>query len=255
MPFKDHFSTQAKDYSRYRPRYPRELFQYLASLVPEHNLAWDCATGNGQAALSLAPFFDKVIATDASEKQISQARAHEKVIYQVAPAEKTAIASSSVDLITVAQALHWFDFEEFYAEVRRVAKPEGLLAVWCYAFFEGEERVNSLVMDFYSNVVGPYWPPDRKRVEETYETIPFPFERLVTPEFFIEDAWDLNEIMGYLRTWSATQRFIEKNQQDPLIDFETQMKKIWGPSDKRKAIRWKIHLKVGRISSPSTPFP
>jgi len=248
MPFKDHFSTQAKDYSKYRPRYPQALFQYLASLVPEHDLAWDCATGNGQAALGLAPFFEKVIATDASEKQIAQATPAENVIYQVAPAEKTEIAAGSVDLITVAQALHWFEFEKFYAEARRVAKPGGLLAVWCYAFFECDLRVDPVVYDYYSNIVGPYWPPDRKLVEEEYETIPFPFKEISTPDFFMEDAWSLNDLVGYLGTWSATQKYIEKNKKNPLIDFEPALAKVWGLADEKKRIRWKLYLKVGRLS-------
>jgi SAM-dependent methyltransferase len=219
MPFKDHFSTQAKDYSKYRPRYPQALFQYLASWVPEHDLAWDCAT-NGQAALP-APFRER-IATDASE-QIAEATPHEKVTYQVAPAEKTEIAAGSVDLITVAQALHWFEFDKFYTEARRVAKPEGLLAVWCYAFFECDPRVDPVVYDYYSKIVGPYWPPDRKLVEEKYETIPFPFKTISAPEFFMEDAWSFRDVIGSRNLF--TQNTSKKTPKNPLIDFEPTLRR------------------------------
>lgn len=248
MNFKDHFSTQAKDYARYRPSYPQALFEFLASLTPEHTLAWDAGTGNGQAAWGLAPFYDRVIATDPSEKQILQATPHPKITYQIAPAEKTGIPSKSVDLVTVAQAFHWFQFDRFFAELRRVAKSGGVIAVWCYFLFECSPDIDAVVYDYYTNIVGPYWPTERRHVEEKYRDIPFPFEEVSPPEIFMEKAWDLNAVLGYLGTWSATQKFIEKNHFNPLLDLEAKLKTVWKDPGQIKKMRWKIHSRLGRVT-------
>ncbi len=247
MSFKDHFSQQADAYAKYRPHYPRALFEYLASLPPAHDTAWDCATGNGQAALGLAPHFAAVIATDASAQQITQALPHEKIAYQVAPAERTNIPPHSVDLITVAQALHWFHFEEFYAEAKRVLEPAGVIAAWCYNLLRCVPEIDHLLDEFYFETVGPFWPPERKLLEEHYQNISFPFDEITSPDFFMTAAWNLEDLIGYLGTWSATQRFIARKKADPRIDLRVQLQKVWREPEELKRIIWPLYLRAGRL--------
>lgn len=250
MKFKDHFSDHAGDYARYRPDYPAALFEFLGNRVSQHELAWDCGTGNGQAAFGLTAYFDRIIATDPSAKQIQNAIAHEKIGYYVAPAEQTNIPSHSVDLITVAQALHWFPFEAFYQEVRRVLKPDGWLAVWCYSLSRINPAVDKVVQHYYTNIVGSFWPPERRYVDEKYQTIPFPFVEMPTPEFFMKAEWDLNDFMGYLQTWSATRRFQQENEQNPIDIVRRTLAKTWGPADARVTVRWPLYLRLGRLTAP-----
>jgi ubiquinone/menaquinone biosynthesis C-methylase UbiE len=201
--FKDHFSKQAAEYAKFRPRYPRQLFRYLASIASTRGLAWDCATGNGQAAVALAEQFDHVIATDASEKQVANAEPDTRVEYRVAPAEDSGIESNTVDLITVAQALHWFDLDRFYAEVRRVLKSEGVLAAWAYKLATITPAIDAVVNRYYSEVVGAYWPEERVLVEQ-FEDLEFSFAEITAPSFAMVAQWNLEQVLGYLRTWSAT---------------------------------------------------
>jgi len=246
--FKDHFSKQAADYAQYRPRYPAALFEYLASQAPAKKIAWDCGTGNGQAALGLAPHFDLVIATDPSEKQIRNATPQARIKYVVAPAEQTDIAPQSVDLITVAQALHWFDFERFYAEVRRVSQPRGIIAVWFYNLLYTEPAITKVVNEFYFDVVGPYWPPERKLIEEEYRTIPFPFIEKKAPAFNLAAEWNLHELIGYLNTWSATQKYISQNGGNPIEKIFDKLAKVWGSAENIKRIEWPLNLRVGKLA-------
>jgi SAM-dependent methyltransferase len=201
--FQDHFSGHADRYGAFRPTYPVALFEYLASLAPARDLAWDCATGNGQAALALSPFFGRVVATDASPQQVAQARPHDRIDYLVAPAERTPLPESSIDLITVAQALHWFALPAFYSEVLRVARPGGILAAWCYELNEITPEVDQVIGRLYSDILGGDWPPERRLVEEGYRTIPFPFDEVAPPQFSMGARWDLPRLLGYLGTWSA----------------------------------------------------
>jgi SAM-dependent methyltransferase len=249
MTFKDHFSGHAGDYARYRPDYPQALFAYLAKSVTRHELAWDCGTGNGQAALGLAAHFDRVIATDPSQTQIQNAVRHEKIHYSVTPAEQTGIPSRSVDLITVAQALHWFRFDPFYEEVRRVMKPDGMLAVWCYGLSRINPDIDKVVHHYYRNIVGPYWPPEHRYIDEKYRTIPFPFVELPTSEFYMKAEWDMNDLIGYLRTWSATQQCQQKNEQNPIDIIRRALAKAWGREDARLTVRWPIYLRLGRVTA------
>jgi ubiquinone/menaquinone biosynthesis C-methylase UbiE len=203
--FHDHFSAVANRYADFRPHYPAELFDYLATIADRDSLVWDCACGNGQATLDLASRFERVVGTDASKEQIASAKPHPRIEYRVATAEQSGLADQSVGLVTVAQALHWFDLEHFYAEARRVLRPGGVLAAWAYGVNEVEgEAVNELVQGFYDNTVGPYWPPERKLVKEGYRTIAFPFEEITPPTFRMETRWTLDELLGYFSTWSAT---------------------------------------------------
>jgi SAM-dependent methyltransferase len=248
MTFKDYFTTQAADYAKYRPHYPPALFEYLASIAPARKVAWDCGTGSGQAALGLAPYFDLVIATDPSEKQIRHATPREKIKYVVAPAEQTDILPQTIDLITVAQALHWFDFARFYAEARRVAQPRGIIAVWFYNLLQTEPAVTKIINEYYFDIVGSYWPPERKLIKEKYRTIPFPFVEMKTPAFNLEAEWNLHELLGYLNTWSATQKYISENGGNPIENIFARLAKAWGSAENAKRIEWPLHLRVGKLA-------
>jgi len=244
--FKDHFSKQSAEYSVHRPAYPRELFDRIVSHVKERNIAWDCGTGNGQAAVVLADYFGLVIASDASANQIRNARTKDNVIYKVFPAERADIPSRSVDLITVAQALHWFDFGRFFAEAGRVGKPECVVAAWTYRLPKIDDDIDSIVLSFYRDIVGEYWPGERRYVDERYETLPFPFERTQSAEFFNQGRWDLKGLLGYLRTWSSVQKYREKMNADPVELIEADLRRAWGRA-KSKMLVWSIYLKIGFV--------
>src|SRR4051794_40044496 len=247
MTFKDHFSGQAAEYAKFRPTYPAALFDYLATLVPSRTLAWDCATGSGQAAIALASRFEWVIATDASAKQITNAQQNERVHYRVAPAENSGIASNSVELVTVAQALHWFDLPKFYEEARRVLKRGGVIAVWNYDFLHISPEIDAIVNRFYHDIVGPFWPPERSVIEDGYGTLPFPFSQIEAPPFRIEVRWSLPQLIGYLETWSATRRFIEANERDPLALIDHELETAWKGRDSAKLVVWPLTVRVGRV--------
>lgn len=247
MHFKDYFSAQSVDYAKYRPSYPAEMFEYLARLPQERERAWDCATGNGQAALGLAPFFRQVIATDGSQAQLDQAMPHERVSYQQATAESTPIEADSIDLVTVAQALHWLDLERFYAEVRRVAKRGSILAVWCYNLLEIAPDVDEVINRFYAETVGPCWPPERRFIEERYATLAFPFEELEPLQFVMRERWNLLDLLGYFRTWSATQRFIKARGFDPVPEVGEELLQLWPDAEEAREVSWPLYLRVGLV--------
>jgi SAM-dependent methyltransferase len=257
--FNDHFGPVSSAYADFRPRYPASLYAWLASLVETRSLAWDCGAGSGQASLDLAAHFEQVIATDASPAQIEAATPHPRVAYRLAPAEASGLPDASVDLVTVAQALHWFDLEAFYAEVRRVLKPSGVLAVWSYGHLVVEgEPVNALVHAFYHETVGPYWPPERAHVEAGYLDLPFPFGEITPPEFDMTAAWPLPQLLGYFRSWSATARYIRQNGTDPVSELEGELAVRWGAGDEGHAggvvrrVTWPLALRVGRpIANPA----
>ncbi len=246
MSFSDHFSRQSADYAKYRPVYPQELFRYLVSLVSERDMAWDCGTGNGQAALGLAKHFSQVIASDAASAQIERALTHARIEYRVWSAEKSELPDTSVDLVTVAQALHWFNLDAFYREARRVLKPGGVLAAWCYGLIQITPGLDVLVQDFYANRVGRYWPPERRYIDERYETLAFPFAEIACPRFAIEANFTLEELLGYFRSWSATQRYLSTTGQDPLPGLNEKLAPTWGDATATRPIRWPIYLRVGR---------
>jgi SAM-dependent methyltransferase len=251
--FKDHFSKQAGDYAKFRPRYPREMFEYLGSVAPSRQLAWDCGTGNGQAAVGLATVFDRVIATDASEKQISNVQPHERVEYRVAPAENSGIKSGTVDLIMVAQALHWFDLPRFYEEVPRVLKSKGVFAASAYKFFHITPEIDRLVNHrYYDKVVGPFWPPERALVEK-FEELPFPFSEIQTPPFEMIAQWNLEHLLGYLRSWSATQRFMAAKGADPLEQITDELRTVWGDPQRTRKVKWPLALRIGVEGMRSPP--
>ena len=247
-PFADHFSGIAAGYASYRPRYPDALFDWLGGIAPSRDVAWDCAAGSGQATLALAAHFGRVIATDASEAQLQAAPSHPRVEYRVARAEASGLPATSVDLITVAQAVHWFDFDRFYAEVRRVSRKGAVIAVWSY----GMTRIDSGAIDlavarFYSDVVGKYWPPERRFIEQGYRTIPFPFPEISPPGFTMESDWTLAQFVGYLRTWSSVTRYRDARGEDPVESFAAELEALWGGARTRRSISWPLAMRVGRV--------
>ncbi len=196
--------------------------------------------------------FDRVIATDASEKQIANAQSHEKVDYRVAPAEHSGIGSEGVDLIIVAQALHWFDLDRFYAEARRVLKPDGILAASAYNLLHIDPAVDDIVNRYYYGVVGPFWPPERKLVEQFAE-LSFPFHKVDAPNFEMTAQWNLNHLLGYLRTWSSTQRFIAAKGSDPLEQIIDELRAAWGDSQQTRNVTWPLVLRIGIKASSESP--
>lgn len=245
MTFRDHFSRQARAYSLYRPRYPADLIAHLCALTPDHELAWDCATGNGQVAVALAEHFQCVKASDASAEQIARAASHPSVEYSVGTAEQPGIASASVDLITIAQALHWFDRESFYAQASRISKPTGLVAAWCYGLCYVNELIDGLVYRLYENILGDFWPEGRLLVENLYADMDFPFTEIPAPDFAMRVAWRGEEFVGYLSSWSAVQRYKESEGTDPLVLIEAELKSGWG--EEVRTVTWPLGLRLGRV--------
>jgi ubiquinone/menaquinone biosynthesis C-methylase UbiE len=244
--FEDHFSKHSGQYAQYRPKYPQEIYAYLASIAPGHSLAWDCGTGNGQAAVGLAKHFDKVHATDASTEQISLAYPNDKVEYHVEPAEHVSLAASSTDLVTVAVAIHWFNFDEFYREVRRVLKPNGILAAWTYSLTEITPQIDVLVQRYYAEILKGYWPERIHYLEERYETLPFPFEEIPAPSFVMKADWDLDQFAGFLDSWSATQRYKAQKGHHPLEIIWQKLAAAWGDEKELRLVRWPLYFRIGR---------
>ncbi len=245
--FIDHFASVSGGYAAFRPTYPPALFTWLAAVVPSRRRAWDCATGTGQSARALADHFQEVIATDASASQLAAAQPHPRVDYRLAPAEGSGLETASCDLVTVAQALHWFDQPRFFAEVERVLRPGGVLAVWCYgvATVEGE-AVDALLQHFYRHTVGPYWPPERDLVENGYRDITLPFPALPAPPITMTTAWGLEQLLGYLATWSASARYRAARGSDPLEELRSPLAAAWGDGARQRRLHWPLHLKVAR---------
>ena len=245
--FKDHFSIAAHEYDRFRPGYPAGLIDFLAGVAPSTGLAWDCATGTGQAAVALARRFDRVIATDASSAQIEHAVAHPRVSYKVAPAEACGLDNHAADLVTVAQALHWLDLERFYAEVLRVARPGAVFAAWTYSLADADPAIDPLVAAFYEQM-GPWWPPERSHVENGYRQLRFPFEPIAAPAFEIREAWPLERLLGYFSTWSAVNRCRKETGRDPVVALGERLAAAWGDPAEPRPVRWPLHLRVGRVT-------
>jgi ubiquinone/menaquinone biosynthesis C-methylase UbiE len=240
---KDYFSDHSKLYATFRPTYPEELYQFIFTHVKQFNIAWDCATGNGQVAQHLAGHFNKVYATDISAQQLEHAVQQKNIIYSLSSAEQTPFKNHTFDLITVGQALHWFDLNKFYAEVKRVLKPDGLLAVWGYSVCSINADVDKFFIDFYLNTVGPYWDSARKIVEDEYKDLPFPFAEIPSPKFSIIVEWTLEEFAGYLTTWSATQKFIKDKKYNPIPSFIEKIAPYWSS---KQRVTFPVFIKLGK---------
>lgn len=251
MSFKDHFSGHARDYASYRPGYPQELFDFVAGLPRRRGVAWDAGTGSGQAAVGLAGRFerrfDRVIGTDPSARQIENAEPHPRVEYRVAPAEDSGLPDASVDLVAAAQAFHWFDFDRFFAEARRVLAPGGAIVLWTYNLARVSPEVDAWIDRLAYRIVGPYWPPERRWVDEEYRTIPFPFPEAEAPPFLHRESWDLDRFLAYVRTWSAFQRHVRETGRDPI---DEEIEAAWGDPARARTISWPIFLRASQPMGP-----
>ena len=248
MRFKDHFSDRAALYAAYRPLYPESLFEFVAGLTHQHRVALDCGTGNGQAAIGLVPHFDRVIATDPSAEQLRNATRHERIEYRVASADSSGLPAQSLDLVTAAQALHWFDAKAFFAEAKRVLVKDGAIAVWGYGDpILDTEPLNKTLHAFNRGLLEPYWFPERKLLLDGYKGIPFPFDEVTVPRLELEMRWNLADLAGYLRTWSSTARYAAEHGIDPVIAVESSLAASWGDSGAPRLIRWPLHLRAGTI--------
>lgn len=243
--FKDYFSSTAAEYAEFRPRYPAALFDFVASLPASRATAWDCACGNGQASVPLASHFDRVIATDGSREQIAHATLHPRVSYAVALADASGLDAGSVDLVTVAQALHWLPLDRFFSEVRRVLAPGGALAVWCYKRPELTGAMDEIVERFYSVTCKAYWPPERKVVDDAYRTIPIPFDDVPAPALDIQAQLTLDQFAGYIRTWSASRKLAGESGLDPVIAVREELAAHWGSETDTQLVRWPVHVRAG----------
>ncbi|HZI26363.1 MAG TPA: class I SAM-dependent methyltransferase [Chryseolinea sp.] len=242
---KDFFSSQSKVYAAFRPTYPKELYEFIFRHVPEKKIAWDCATGNGQVAQFLSHHFEKVYATDISQQQLDHAVPENNIFYSKSQAEKTSFRDNEFDLITVAQALHWFDRDLFYEEGRRVSKPNAVLAVWGYGLLSIEPVIDGLIMEFYNEKVGPYWDEARRLVEDEYRTITFPFDEVKAPAFSIKVDWTLDQLSGYFSSWSATQKYIRQQGNDPVPPVMNELQKYWNKPTME--VTFPIFLRLGKI--------
>lgn len=245
MSFKDHFSERAGVYARARPTYPERLFAELAARAPGRALAWDSGTGNGQAAVGLAQHFDRVIATDPSQAQLAEAAPHPKIIFRLGREAESGLPDRSADLVAAAQAAHWFDLPAFYAEARRVLRPNGLIAMWSYGLCRIEPAIDAVLDPFYYDVVGPYWPPERKHVDAAYATLPFPFDHEEFPGLSIVRDWTLDAFVDYVRSWSAVNRYCSAKAGDPVPGLTSALRPLWPGS---RTVTWPIAVRLGRVA-------
>lgn len=240
---KDNFSTNSSKYSQFRPKYPAELFSLLETRVEHKGAAWDCGTGNGQVAGELAKFFNRIEATDISQQQLDNAVKVSNINYSPQPAEKSNFPDNYFDLITVAQAIHRFDFSQFYKEVNRTLKPGGIIAIIGYGLFKSNELTNDLINHFYKDIVGPYWDPERRYLDDRYRSIQFPFEEIQTPVLEMEFSWDFEHLMGYLKTWSAVKHFQNKYGYDPVGVISEDLRTAFG---ERGVVKFPLFLRLGK---------
>lgn len=245
--FKDHFSAHAALYRNARPLPPSDWFDWLAGQAPDRALAWDAGCGNGQASVGLAAHFEHVVGTDPSVTQIAQAAAHPAVEYRVEPAEHGSLATGTVSLVCVSQALHWFDLEAFHAEVRRVARPGALLAVCAYGNCSVDAAVDAVEWRLYADTLAGDWPPEREHIDNGYRDLPFPFPMVAAPSFSMRVDWNLAQFLGYLRSWSATQRHLQRTGQDPVQTVAPEFARAWGDPERIRAVRWPFITRVGRV--------
>ncbi len=243
--YKDNFSERAIDYAKYRPVYPAALVEKIVSLTPNRLLAWDCACGNGQMANLLAPHFNEIFASDISQKQLDQAINNNKIKYALEPCDACSLPDKSVDLITVAQALHWFHFEQFFAEAKRVLKPGGIIATFGYGFLKTEKSIEQIIEHFYNHVIGSYWDVERMHVENEYRDIPFPFDEIVIGKFEVQYHWSAADLLGYLSTWSAVQHYHKANGLNPVKFITEAITNAYG-NHKTLPLSFPIFTKVGR---------
>lgn len=240
------FSLESDQYARFRPTYPTELINLIVSLAPQKFIAWDVACGNGQLTIELSNHFETVIATDVSEEQITMAPQKRNINYRVEPSENTSIEQSSIDLITVSQAIHWFEFDQFYNQVRKVIKPNGILALIAYILPTITPEIDAVIQEFYNGTLNGYWDERRKFIEEEYTTIPFPFEEVKLPSYYIEQQWKREDLIGYLSTWSAVKKYKQITSTDPIAIVAEIINSLWGENEIIE-VRTPLITKIARI--------
>lgn len=246
----NHFNQQAGQYLLCRPDYPEALFDYLAQLVNPESTVWDCGTGNGQAAKELALRFSKVIATDINQGQLDVAPKIKNIEYLCSSAEHTPIQSGTISLTTIAQALHWFNFDEFYHEVRRVSAPDGIIAAWCYSLGLFGNQLDDVIKKLYYDILGAeFWPKERFYIDKQYQTIPFPFTPIQSPQFSIDKKLSFNELIGYLSTWSAVKEYELRQKKNPLELIYNELESCWGDLNAEHTIHWPMHCLLGTVHS------
>lgn len=245
---KDNFSVQSKGYSKFRPGYPDEMIEYILSFVKAKSTALDVATGNGQVAALLANYFDKVYATDISQNQLDNAVKKENIIYSLQKAEETNFDDAQFDLITIAQAIHWFDFNRFYKEVYRILNVKGIIAIIGYGLLKTNTATDKIISRFYHDIVGSYWDPERRYLDENYTALPFPFNEIYTDRQFKNTyTWTFEQLTGYLETWSAVQHYIKKNNKNPLDIIREELEQSWQKSDRK--VTFPLLLRLGTLKA------
>ncbi|MBO9659129.1 MAG: class I SAM-dependent methyltransferase [Chitinophagaceae bacterium] len=242
---KNNFSLQARQYAIYRPTYPPDLFEFLMEHVNQREAAWDCATGNGQTAIALARYFDEVCATDISQQQLDNAQFGPNITYSMQAAEHTSFEDESFNLVTVSQALHWFNFDDFYKEVRRVTKRGGVFAAWSYSLLTISPEIDEYIRDYHFNILKAYWDAERRFVDDKYESIPFPFDEIVSPDFSITYEWSIEKLEGYLQTWSAYQKFVHVNGFDPVEALMIKIRPFW--KNETMKVEFPVNMRLGRV--------
>jgi SAM-dependent methyltransferase len=241
------FAAEAEDYVHLRPTYPDNLFAFLATVVPARGAAWDCATGNGQAATHLAEYFDRVVATDESGEMIAQAPPEPGITYRVAEAEESGLEDGSVDLVTVASAIHWFDLERFYTEVNRVVKPGGAVAAWTYYTPEFGSAVDAIIRRLAHDILGPYWDERLHYVVDEFHDLPFPFEPMEAPSFQTDMLWNMQDLLGYFETWSSSIKYREVNHESPTRLIEDDLARAWGDPQEKRDLHFPLYMRLGRV--------
>jgi len=241
------FDAGGADYARYRPDYPQALADHLADIAPRRRAALDVGCGTGQFTCQLAAQFETVSGLDPSADQIAHATPHPRVRYAVGHAEETGQQGRAFDLVTAAQAAHWFDLPRFYAEARRVAAPDALLALISYGVAQLDPDLAGRFLHFYTTEIGPYWPPERRMVDEGYAGIAFPFPELPAPRLDIVREWSLADFLGYVSTWSAVRRAREAGKEALLVAFAQDLRELWGEAGTMRTIRWPVVARIGRI--------
>lgn len=239
------FDGGGRAYARFRPEYPPALADFLAAAAPARDLAVDVGCGNGQLTRLLAPHFTQVVGLDPSADQIANAAPDARIDYRCAPAERLPLADASADLVTAAQAAHWFDLPAFYDEVRRVGRPGAVVALVSYGVLRLEPPLDARFQAFYRDEIGPYWPPERKLVDTGYATIDFPFAEIARPALEIRVAWHLSEFLGYVQTWSAVRSAQEAGRDGLLMAFANDLADAWGDPDTRRPVAWPINMRIG----------
>ena len=245
----DNFSGGAADYALFRPESPKAVFDFIYAHVQAFGTAWDCGTGNGQVAVELAKRFETVYATDISKEQLAHAAERPNIHYKAERAEATSLAAGSIDLITVAQAIHWFDFDGFYREVQRVARPGAFVAAWTYSLLRLSPAINEVIDHLYTNITRPYWDQERRLVDEGYTTIPFPFREVTAPEISIHKQYTFDQLIGYLGTWSGTKHYKKQLGEDPIAKAAGDLREAWG-KEVLQDVQWPVHMRAGFTGMP-----